>query len=490
IKYRYGPSRGRLLEGSKWGRTYTVSYRSRADTEGLTATCMITLKVKVIFCPTPKAPKYGTVNCSGTHYGHTCNFFCPIGHTPTVTSMTCQLNGYWTHGGSSECQVNTCPQTFPTIEHGYYSCSKFTIGTSCNPTCDPGYSVFRLFPIVCKLDGQWSLPVDTICKDSEPPIILNCPSNITMTAEKGKTSAIVTWHVPSAFDKQDNSSVTVNQTAGSITPGSRIEGGVVHILKYNAFDSALNPSEECLFYVQVKIMSIHEHMSFILVTKCSRISAPSNGHYKCDKGFIYGSQCNYTCYEGYLLQGASSSTCDQNGDWNSSTPICKEVECLPPEEYGISTSNGYFICPSPIKYQSVCYAICDSGFKLAQYTSAICKVDSNNTPFLSLSLQPVCLDIDPPTFDNCQGTKVLTFPAAKGKTTAVIQYDFPTASDNVDPSPEVIKIQGPDSGDTVDANDIEFVEFKAMDDVENVSPLCLYVLQVDGKLLRRILAQF
>jgi hypothetical protein len=84
-------------------------------------------------------------------------------------------------------------------------------------------------------------------------------------------------------------------------------------------------------------------------------------------------------------------------------------------------------------------------------------------------------------FDNCQGTKVLTFHAAKGKTTAVIQYDIPTASDNVDPSPEVTKILGPDSGDTLDANDIDFVEFQAIDNVGNVSPLCLYVLQVDGK---------
>ncbi|XP_060606330.1 sushi, von Willebrand factor type A, EGF and pentraxin domain-containing protein 1-like isoform X2 [Ruditapes philippinarum] len=462
-----GPKNGGILDGDPNGRKYYVYYKSAGDTGGLTATCKIEIIVKVIICPIPSAPKFGTIDCSGTYYGHSCVFACVIGYGPTITGMMCQMNGQWTNGGSSECRGVSCPQSTPTIEHGHYSCSTFTVGTTCNPTCDQGYSVFKFYPITCKNDGQWSLPVGTICKDSDPPTLSNCPSNIMISSDKGDTSAVVTWEVPSASDNQDATSPSVIQTAGSILPGTRVESGVVYTVKYVAFDSAGNPSEECSFNVQVK------------TTKCSSISAPHYGYYQCDKGFIYGSQCSYSCYKGYLLQGATLATCDQNGVWSSSAPTCKEIECLQPDQYGINLSNGYFSCPSPITYQSACYPVCNSGFELAQYATAICIVDLNNNPSLSLSLQPECLDNEPPTFNDCVGTKVLTFPAAKGKTTAVIQYDIPTASDNVDPSPEVIKIRGPDSGDTVDASDIEYVEFQAMDDVGNVSPLCLYVLQVD-----------
>ena len=72
-----------------------------------------------------------------------------------------------------------------------------------------------------------------------------------MAAEIGTTSAVVTWVVPSASDNQDTASPEVKQTAGSISPGTRVESGVIHTVKYLAYDKADNPSQECSFTVQV-----------------------------------------------------------------------------------------------------------------------------------------------------------------------------------------------------------------------------------------------
>ncbi|XP_053397599.1 sushi, von Willebrand factor type A, EGF and pentraxin domain-containing protein 1-like [Mercenaria mercenaria] len=462
-----GPSNGAVLEGSATGTIYNVYYTSGADSQGLTAQCKIQISVRVIYCYTPSAPVSGNVACSGTSYGHSCTYTCEYGFEPTVSSIQCQSNGQWTNGGSSACTGVPCPQTTPTIPHGSYSCSSYTYGALCYPVCDSGYSVSTWYLLKCKADGNWSVPSTDVCKDSEPPVLSGCPSDIVVAADMGMTSATVTWDLPTASDSQDTTSPEVKQTAGSISPGSNVESGVVHTVKYVAYDNAGNPSDECSFNVQVK------------VTRCLSISAPQNGQYQCDKGFIYGSQCSFSCYQGYLLQGVSVSTCGQDGTWDTTPPLCDVLECMPPDQYGMTISNGYYYCPSPITYQSVCQPVCNSGFELKQYTTALCTVDKDNIAYFSISVQPECLDNEPPTFVDCGGTKVLTFSAEKGKTTAAVLYDIPSATDNYDPSPVVRKVSGPNSGDTVDEKDIEYVEFQATDAAGNPSLRCTYVLEVD-----------
>ncbi|XP_045206201.2 sushi, von Willebrand factor type A, EGF and pentraxin domain-containing protein 1-like [Mercenaria mercenaria] len=467
VKQTDGPVNGAQLQGSPEGKVYNVYYVSGKDSRGLSAQCKLRISVKVVFCSTPSAPSFGKVDCSGTNYGHSCIFTCAYGYAPTVPSIQCQSNGQWTNGGTSECKGVICPQTTPSIPHGSYSCSHYTYGASCYPVCDPGYSVSLLYPITCKSDSQWSIPITEVCKDSEPPVLSRCPSDIVVTADKGMTSAAVTWDLPLASDNQDNTSPKVEQTAGSISPGSRVDNGIVHTVKYVAYDNAGNPSEECSFNVQVK------------VSRCLSTSAPQNGQYQCDKGFIYGSQCSFSCNQGHLLQGFSVLSCRQDGTWDLTPPICEVLKCLQPDHYGIMIQNGYFDCPPLIPYLSVCHPVCNSGFEIKQYSAALCTADADNNATFVVSVQPECLDSEPPIFVDCGGIKVLKFSAEKGKTTAIVHYDNPKAVDNYDSTPVVRKISGPNSGHTVDAKDIEYVEFQATDDAGNPSARCTYVLKVD-----------
>ncbi|KAL1006078.1 hypothetical protein UPYG_G00067570 [Umbra pygmaea] len=51
---------------------------------------------------------------------------------------------------------------------------------------------------------------------------------------------------------------------------------------------------------------------------------------------VYKSTINYTCYEGYTMQGASTTECLADGEWSAPPPKCLPVTCgLPPiPKYG------------------------------------------------------------------------------------------------------------------------------------------------------------
>lgn len=60
---------------------------------------------------------------------------------------------------------------------------------------------------------------------------------------------------------------------------------------------------------------------------CTTIpSQITNGVSKCTDGSRKGSVCKFSCYDGYMLRGASSVTCTQ-GSWSESIPFCQADAC-------------------------------------------------------------------------------------------------------------------------------------------------------------------
>ncbi|XP_004066256.3 beta-2-glycoprotein 1 [Oryzias latipes] len=60
--------------------------------------------------------------------------------------------------------------------------------------------------------------------------------------------------------------------------------------------------------------------------RCPYPDPPSNGelHYE---DTVYLSTINYTCNEGYTLDGSSTAVCQANGTWSTPAPECKAVSC-------------------------------------------------------------------------------------------------------------------------------------------------------------------
>lgn len=86
-------------------------------------------------------------------------------------------------------------------------------------------------------------------EDSQPPVIVDCPSNIHVYADRSKTTAAVSWKVPSVTDNSGET-ITVYQIKGSGN-GADFPVGINEI-GYNAKDSASNEARACTFFVIVE----------------------------------------------------------------------------------------------------------------------------------------------------------------------------------------------------------------------------------------------
>lgn len=69
--------------------------------------------------------------------------------------------------------------------------------------------------------------------------------------------------------------------------------------------------------------------------KCPYPDPPSNGELYYEDT-VYQSMVNYTCQDGYIMAGSSSSVCQANGAWSTPTPECIAVTCglAPIPEFG------------------------------------------------------------------------------------------------------------------------------------------------------------
>jgi len=56
---------------------------------------------------------------------------------------------------------------------------------------------------------------------------------------------------------------------------------------------------------------------------CLRLRNPSNGFVKLTNKLNTGSQANYECRSGYIIEGDRIRVCQPNGEWSGRHPICK-----------------------------------------------------------------------------------------------------------------------------------------------------------------------
>ncbi|XP_062920059.1 P-selectin-like [Mobula hypostoma] len=79
--------------------------------------------------------------------------------------------------------------------------------------------------------------------------------------------------------------------------------------------------------------------------------------------FIYNSTCDFSCAEGFELQGSETLECGASGEWSAPTPHCEAVQCanLEGQEQLNMTCSGPF---APFGYNSTCNFSCAEGFEL------------------------------------------------------------------------------------------------------------------------------
>ena len=76
----------------------------------------------------------------------------------------------------------------------------------------------------------------------------------------------------------------------------------------------------CIFYIQCIILSIH--ISPVATLTCSVLDDPTDGSVQYSSVDV-GSVAEYTCNEGFLLEGATTRVCQTDGSWSGDTPTCR-----------------------------------------------------------------------------------------------------------------------------------------------------------------------
>ncbi|XP_069498767.1 E-selectin-like [Ambystoma mexicanum] len=99
------------------------------------------------------------------------------------------------------------------------------------------------------------------------------------------------------------------------------------------------------------------------VIHCSDLSAPVRGSMSCSHlwgNFSFGTVCEFSCEEGWVLSGSNALACRALGNWTAETPCCEAIQCKPltaPAGGSIQCihSMGHF------RFGSVCQFTCHQG---------------------------------------------------------------------------------------------------------------------------------
>lgn len=103
---------------------------------------------------------------------------------------------------------------------------------------------------------------------------------------------------------------------------------------------------------------------------CPSIVPPFNGHYfgNCLKGYV-GGTCQFSCNEGFKLNGSASIKCKSDATWSQPPPICSTSDCP-----SIGSPIGGFsdgTCAPGILNRR-CLFSCAKGLKMFGNSSLLC----------------------------------------------------------------------------------------------------------------------
>ncbi|XP_053380160.1 sushi, von Willebrand factor type A, EGF and pentraxin domain-containing protein 1-like [Mercenaria mercenaria] len=272
----------------------------------------------------------------------------------------------------------------------------------------------------------------------------------------GDTSVVVGWTTPSATDR-DGKTPRVTQIGG-IVNGGRFEGaisGTTYKITYKATDSD-GLKAYCYFSFTVTILT------------CKTLPWPANGERRCDNNNnILGTSCHYACAPGYHLTGRSTVTCENSAtpSW-SAIPTCEKITCKVPS-YPVQS----IVQCLRYDFRSVCSIQCRKGYTLEGPSYIKCRRDGT----WSHAGLSTCRDKTPPTI-TCITPQ--TYYAERGRTSTTVKWHVPTAVDDIDPFPTVVKTEGPALGTRLEVGR-NIVKYKAVDADGNESPECFIELHVE-----------
>jgi hypothetical protein len=355
--------------GGSVGGTGTAGTSSTGGSSGSSS-------VALPSCPALTNPDNGAVSASTATSGSTAAYSCDPGYSLSGrTTLTCQSDGTW-DGTPPSCTIVDCGGlTDPS--NGLVSAATTTYGSTADYTCNPGYGLSGTSPRTCQADGTWSGTAPT-CSPADCPTV-SSPSNGFV----GTTGT------------------TFGATANySCQTGYVLLGTATRTCQADGTWSGTTPT--------------------CTPIDCYQPAGILNG--KVNATYTtWGSIASYTCNSGYSMTGASTRTCQSDGTWSGTLPICTLVDC----GTAPSISNGTLLNAYATTYGSTASYTCATGYLFSSGTTTrTCQADG------TWSAAPVCsiqkLDLTISKIGTGTGTVTSADSKISCGSACVATYDYGT----------------------------------------------------------------
>ncbi|XP_070794674.1 sushi, von Willebrand factor type A, EGF and pentraxin domain-containing protein 1 [Pituophis catenifer annectens] len=305
-------------------------------------------------------------------YGTTVLYSCYSGYELLGNSvLACQEDGMW-NGSAPACISIQCElPLFP--ENGFVHFTENTVGSTVKYTCNPGYKLIGSDTRHCMSGRQWS--------DSAPTCeIISCavpsrPMNGIVKGESYTYGSVVQYDCDHGFQLnglrkrtcqsdqkwEGNEPLCIPISCGQ---APYLENGEVSGEEYT-FQNHIEYSckEGFLLEGDRKRICLADgywsgNTPVCRPVQCSEPVKLVHGQI-IGSEFGVGKRIKFFCDEGYILRGTHSRTCQANGTWDKEPPFCEPVNCGPPEDISHGFLNG-----SVFSFGEYVEYVCFPGYEL------------------------------------------------------------------------------------------------------------------------------
>lgn len=362
------------------------------------------------WCPELLPIPNGILNVTNRTLNGVASYSCLKGHKLLSNgTRVCQIGGKWT-GEEPICKYIDCGMPLD-LRFGRYSLlnSSTTYESLVKYECNPNYILTGNETRQCTEHATWS-GVEPVCKmiDCGPPEI---PSGADLIGDTFSIDSVIEYQCRPGHLMSNGES---KRTCGSdgkwtgVPPTCRfIDCGRVTTIfkgevKYLNGTTSLGSqiSYSCSIGYRVKGFSVRECAVDGKWTgstpKCEEIRClppekPKNSSVvysgndrSTSDSFKVGSTVQYRCASGHIVSGQSLRTCEADGSWDGTQPICVYIDCGLP---GFIPQGRWLLSSNSTHYGSTVEYECSSNFRLEGPARRICLENgtwSNVAPICSL----------------------------------------------------------------------------------------------------------
>eukprot|EP00117_Sycon_ciliatum_P036248 scpid11835/ scgid3889/ Sushi, von Willebrand factor type A, EGF and pentraxin domain-containing protein 1 len=386
----------------------------------VTPTCI------VVSCGDPGTPANGNLIGFDFDYSDSVGYTCSPGYQMVGSALrVCQADGTWS-GQTPLCVALYCEN--PGMPgNGDWDIRSVISGASVNYTCDAGFRLQGTDSRSCEisqdgLSASWtgSLPSCSgiFCPQLSQPengVMRLIPSNAFESEAKfmcnpgytitGSTARLCTedgtWTGTQPTCQVVDCGSLESPQFGSVSLASTVYGSTARYQCNTGYNLVGLNARDC----QANGFWLGAAPTCVPIS-CGDPGAPMNGGVS-GTSFNVGATIRYECERGFVLVGASSVTCQSDGSWSSSVPLCEALACPDP---GIPVNGDRDISRNNIG--SLVTYTCNTGYSITGAVRRECVLSADATSANWDSAMPQCQIVDcgtlsPPNNGQMSGTETM-----------------------------------------------------------------------------------